>query len=512
MDPKNRFGGGESSFATLVAGLSSVGLVLSVVVPSVSPAAWASLAGGALAAWLATSRAVHRIRLRPDRLPRAGEPTLVVGDADDVARVVQQLAHHPETGARPVATAGWVGDVPTLLPHEDGADLVGTIARRRVGHVVIASATWVEAASELFGSERPDGVRISIAPRSGVTHRETQVVEVCGVPYLSIDPRTDDSRAVATCSSSRAGAPVGVEAGRYVEHVESGLEPASEPADVSIVIVTHESANDIAPCLASIDAIGDEARCEVIVVDNASTDGTADLVTAHPDVRLIRKRGRHGFSLNVNVGFAASRGRHVLLLNPDTVVEDGVMDALVGHLDRHPEVGAVAPRLRYPDGRPQANARRYPSPLTTVVRRTPLRRLLPDRADAHLVDTEFEGARDIDWCLGAALLVRASALHQLRGLDDGYRLYCEDIDLCWRLRQGGWLVQQLSAPVVTHALGEMTSKRFVTRQTLWHLRSVLRFARLHRLRPARSSVPAAGVIDLATEDVIDLRDMAGVEQ
>ena len=514
MDPRTRFGGRQITASAAISWAMAAGLGLSVAFPAVAPARWLLLAGAAVATWLVA----EQIRRRSARSARRGAPTLVVGDADDVVRAVEQLAHHPEAGARPVATAGILGGAPpTKLPHEDGADLLGAIARRRIRHVVIASATWVDAASELFGPDRPAGVRVSIAPRSGVARRETAVVDLCGVPYLTVEPRTGVTEA-ARCRARTSPAPVGVDATRYIDLVEGDLTPAGEPVDVSIVVVTHESAADITACLESVDRLRDAARREVIVVDNASTDGTAELVAAHPGARLVRKRRRDGFSVNVNTGVAASRGRYVLLLNPDTSVEDGVVDALVEHLERHPGVGAVAPRLRYPDGRPQPNARRFPSPLTALVRRTPRRRLLRDRADAHLVDTEFAGVRDVDWCLGAALMVRASALHQLGGLDDGYRLYCEDIDLCWRLREAGWAVQQLAEPVVAHALGELTSKRFLTRRTVWHLRSVARFARLHGLRPVRSAPPSPvvseAVVDLVepVEAVIDLRPLAEVER
>ena len=89
---------------------------------------------------------------------------------------------------------------------------------------------------------------------------------------------------------------------------------------------------------------------------------------------------------------------------------------------------------------------------------------------------------DVDWLLGAALLVRGDAFRELNGLDDGFRLYCEDIDLCWRLHDTGWKVRYLPTATVEHDLGELTSKRFVTVRTLWHFRSMARFVRIHGFR------------------------------
>ncbi len=285
----------------------------------------------------------------------------------------------------------------------------------------------------------------------------------------------------------------------------------TDTVDVTVVVVTHQSEDDIGPCLDGLLSLTDRSTFEIVVVDNASTDGTLGVVASRPGIHVIRQPRRGGFSVNVNAGLAIARGRHVFLLNPDAVVEDGVLDQLCEHLERHGEVGAVAPRLRYPDGRPQANARRFPSLGTAVVRRTPLRAVLPAMADTHLEDTEFHGVRDVDWCLGAALLVRGSALRQLGGLDEGYRLYCEDVDLCWRLHEAGWRVQQLASPVMTHALGEHTAKHFLTRRTVWHLRSAARFARLHGIG-GRPTIPS--ILDLDPEPVrwsIDLRARLGAD-
>ena len=277
---------------------------------------------------------------------------------------------------------------------------------------------------------------------------------------------------------------------RYVGLVADDSLTAGDACDVSIVVVTHESVADIDACLSSISA---DVTHEVIVVDNRSEDGTADLVAAtHPNVRLVRKRQRDGFSVNTNIGAVAAAGRYVLLLNPDARVTPGAIDRMVAFLDAHPEVGAVGPRLVYPDGSPQASARRFPTPVNTIVRRTPLRLLMSDTAGTRrhlMLDTLVEEGEDVDWLLGAALMVRREAFEELDGLDDAYRLYCEDIDFCWRLHQHGWRVTYLRSATVEHDLGELTAKRFWTVRTWWHVRGMARFVRLHGFRPARSQAP-----------------------
>lgn len=282
--------------------------------------------------------------------------------------------------------------------------------------------------------------------------------------------------------------------GSYVGAADGDdLVPAPAPVDASVVVVSHESADDIRACLASLRQLRESASFEVILVDNASTDGTADIAAAEfPEVRLIRKRRRDGFSFNCNMGAVAAAGRHVLMLNPDTEVFPGIIDTMVSYLDAHPEVGAAGPRVVYPDGSLQSSARRFPTIAATIVRRTPLRLVFRNTAATRrhlMVDDELDRAVDVDWLLGAALAVRGDAFRHIGGFDEGYRLYCEDIDLCWRLQDRGWAVRYVPMATVTHALGEHTLKQFLTVRTLWHFRSMFRFVRLHGLRrPGRDAV------------------------
>lgn len=300
-------------------------------------------------------------------------------------------------------------------------------------------------------------------------------------------------------------APPRLERRRYASRVAVDLRPSSS-VDLSVVVVSHEAADDIVGCLASVLDAPDAVSREIIVVDNASTDGTADLVEQRfPSVRLVRKTARDGFSTNCNIGATAAGGRHLLLLNPDAKVRPGALDALVEHLDDHPSVGAAGPVMVYPDGRPQASARRFPAPVQGLVRRTPLRWAFPAIADAHLLPpVPSDARRDVDWLLGGALALRRAAFDSIAGFDEGYRLYCEDIDLCRRLHDRGWRVQQVAAGVVEHALGEHTTKRFFTWRTVWHLRSALRFLRIHGLSPRPTSVPTLRPAESAVRPVLNV--------
>lgn len=286
--------------------------------------------------------------------------------------------------------------------------------------------------------------------------------------------------------------------------VDDDLLPGEHPVEVSIIVVTHESAEEVGACLDALPHVA--TSHEVIVVDNASGDGTADLVAERaPGARLIRKRRRDGFATNSNIGSMAANGRYLLFLNPDARVQPGAVENLVAYLDANRDVGVAGPRLVYPDGSPQASARRFPSLRATIVRRTPLRWIVRTSAAErrHLMLDESrtgDGAVAVDWLLGAALTMTRELFFEMGGFDDGYRLYCEDIDLCWRLHGSGRRVVLLPSATVVHDLGELTRRRFATRATLWHVRSMVRFVRKNGLMAPTATAarpePVSPILDL----------------
>lgn len=277
--------------------------------------------------------------------------------------------------------------------------------------------------------------------------------------------------------------------------VDGPLVRPTSSAAVGIIVVTHNSRAVIDTCLTSLRTeAGPDVQ--VVVVDNRSTDGTADFVASNHDwVTLVRKRRCSGFATNCNIGVAATRARHVVLLNPDTVVQPGAIAILLSYLDENPDVGVAAPRLVYSDGRHQPSARLFPTAATGVVRRTPLRWIFRNtRLERQFLrldePPELQHPTDIDWALGAALAVNGGAWEALGGLDDRFRLYCEDVDLCWRSHVAGWAVRYVPDAVVVHELAEHTRRHFFTPRTIWHLRSLVRFARKHGLRPPEGSPSA----------------------
>jgi GT2 family glycosyltransferase len=189
-----------------------------------------------------------------------------------------------------------------------------------------------------------------------------------------------------------------------------------------------------------------------------------------------------GFGANINRGVAATSAGYVIASNSDIEVTPGAVAALAAFADEHPRCGIAAPQLRYPDGSWQPSRRSFPTVRGTLVRRTPLRRVLrpQERQRQHyLLDERPEEPVESDWFLGAFLVLRREMLDELGGLDEGYHLYGEDIDLAWRAREAGWERWYVPEAVAIHHHQAVTDRRFLTRRTLWHWRSIARFVRKH---------------------------------
>ena len=248
---------------------------------------------------------------------------------------------------------------------------------------------------------------------------------------------------------------------------------------VAVVVVTHGPEPELRRCLA---ALGPQVD-ELVVVANVP----GEPVRLAAGVRLIENAHPLGFAANANRGIAATRAPFVVLANPDTQAEQGAVKLLHDFAATHPRCGIVGPQLRYPDGRWQPSRRRFPTVSGTLVRRTPLRTLFRpfERQRAHYVlDERPTEPAEADWLLGAFLLLRREMLDELGGFDEGFRLYGEDIDLCYRAAKAGWERWYVPQAVVVHDYRAVIDRRLLTRRTLWHWRGILRFVRKHpeRLR------------------------------
>jgi GT2 family glycosyltransferase len=238
--------------------------------------------------------------------------------------------------------------------------------------------------------------------------------------------------------------------------------------ELSVCIVNWNCRDVLRQCLVSLRVPG--VSCEVIVVDNASADGAADMVAQEfPDVRLVRNQGNLGFARANNQAARLARGRYLFFLNNDTVVAPGVLPRLVEYLDTHPDVVLLGPRLRDGSGKVQTSHRRRPTPLTFLHRTLLFRRLgLARGSYRHYRRQEPDGeqALDVDILMGAAIVVPRHQFARLGGWDEDFSFGGEDMELCHRAAQLGRVVYWPGVEI-TH-LGSISSKRhagFVATQT-----------------------------------------------
>jgi len=229
--------------------------------------------------------------------------------------------------------------------------------------------------------------------------------------------------------------------------------------DISVITVTYECGELVGPMLASLTAAAPRYSTEVIVVDNASTDGVVDIVRSRlPGARVIQMGENAGFARANNRGIAAARGNYVMLLNPDTVCEPGALDALGRFLDDEPRAAVAAPRLLYPDLRDQGTARSFPTAAAALFgRRSLLTKLFPRnrwsrrylKGRDHRGDEPFE----VDWVSGAAMMVRRSAIDRVGGLDEKFFMHWEDADWCHRMKDAGFAVYAVPVSRIVHHEG-----------------------------------------------------------
>jgi GT2 family glycosyltransferase len=242
---------------------------------------------------------------------------------------------------------------------------------------------------------------------------------------------------------------------------------------VAAVVVSHGHPHELAESLPALRPQVDE----LVVVANVPGSVPDGVDAVHNDTPL-------GFGANVNKGVALTTAELVLSANPDAVPEPGAVDALRAFMEAHPRCGIAGPRMVFPDGSLQPSRRRFPTVTGTIVRRTPLRLVVPQRHHFHLDEAPPAGPVQTDWMLGGFLLLRRAMLEELGGFDERFRLYGEDIDLAYRAAKAGWERWYVPEAIVRHEHKAETDKKWLTRRTLWHWAGVLRCVRKHpeRLR------------------------------
>lgn len=234
---------------------------------------------------------------------------------------------------------------------------------------------------------------------------------------------------------------------------------------LAIIIVSFNCREPLRACLRSLQADAGPAR--VLVVDNASSDGSAAMVRSEfPAVTLIENIQNRGFAAACNQAIRATNEPFVLLLNPDAA--NPPLHQLLAFMEANPDAGACGPRILNPDGSTQISCRRFPTLWRMMLAELGLRR-------CYYIT---KPGQDVDQLMGACLLLRRAALDQIGLLDERFFLYFEEVDLCLRLRRAGWRVCFVSGATVVHAGG--LSSRSVRAEALRHrYRSLFEFYRKH---------------------------------
>ena len=286
--------------------------------------------------------------------------------------------------------------------------------------------------------------------------------------------------------------------------------------DASIVIVSYNGRDFLRRCLASIYEQTQDVEFEVIVVDNASLDGTPEMVTAEfPQARLVRRTSNAGFAFAVNEGIEAAQGGAFFILNPDTELTTNVLPPMLAYLRQHPDIGILAPKLLDSDGSLQLSCRAFPSFSTALFNRySLLTRFFPkNRFSTGYLMTKFDhhSIADADWASGACWLLPRHAYEKIGPLDDGYFWSIEDVDYCQRIHQAGLRVVYFPEVAIHHHIGA-SAVTLPTRTIIERHRSMWRYYSTY-LRPsgglsrvavdvlARTGIMLRGGAQLATHNL-----------
>ena len=232
--------------------------------------------------------------------------------------------------------------------------------------------------------------------------------------------------------------------------------------DLSIAIPSWNTRDLLDQCLVSLKSSTSGLSCEIVVVDNASTDGGAEMVEArHKDVKLIRNRLNLGFAAACNTAFKHSTGRYFCLLNSDTIILRDSFQPLVEFMDSHPDAGAAGCKLLNRDGSLQRSCSCFPSIWTELFDMLYLSKLFPRNrvfGSYSMSYWDFNETREVDFVGGSCMIVRREAIEDVGLLDETYFMYTEEADWCYRMWDSGWKVYYYPGSEIIHLGGESARK------------------------------------------------------
>ena len=247
---------------------------------------------------------------------------------------------------------------------------------------------------------------------------------------------------------------------------------------VAIVFVATDEAHVLIPALESLEKNPPEHALQIVVVDNASTDGMAGEVRRRwPHIPVLPHPYRRGLPANLNTGIRATSAPFVMLCNPDLTFPEGAVDTLASFLETHPRAGMVAPKLMSPEGDRRPSARRWYTLAALLALKLPWQEGKPPPSVARSVydDWDYADPRPVDWVPCPATMVRRTALGEVGLMDERFRLYFDDVDISLRMHLGGWEVWCVPGAEIVHC-EQRASLTPMSPAWRWHLISLCKFA------------------------------------
>lgn len=259
-----------------------------------------------------------------------------------------------------------------------------------------------------------------------------------------------------------------------MEYALDAQRPVLRP-DLTVVLLVWQDADFLRNCLDSIVRARGDLGLEIVLVENGVRVDPAHYASGSVPVQLIHNDANRGVAVARNQGLGQARGRHVLLLDVDTIVLQDALETLVAFMDAHQEVGLAGARLQDADGSLQLSCRKLPTVWSKFLRRIPTRWARTALADELLEGYDHRTPRAVDYCIGACQIIRRQALEQVGLLDEQFFYGPEDVDYCIRMWRKGWRVMYVPDAVVIHNEQRLTQKRAFSKLTLTHAVGLARY-------------------------------------
>ena len=254
--------------------------------------------------------------------------------------------------------------------------------------------------------------------------------------------------------------------------------------DLSIIIVNWNTKYFLSQSIESIKTHTKKVSCEIIVVDNFSSDGSPEMMEKEfPEVTLIKNRKNEGFGRANNQGLARARGKYILFLNSDVAVQENCLDRMFDFMEKNSEVGASSCTLTFPDGSLQPSCRKFPSFKVFFSMMIGLRYFFPNLKifrEYLMLDWDHSDVKEVDQIMGSFMFIRKDVLHKVGSFDERYWMYFEEVDLCLRIKKAGWKIVHYPYVSAVHFLSKSSEQWGEIKKMNEFHRSLLKYFKKNR--------------------------------